>query len=88
MTALVKKQNKYLHDVYAISFINMGLLKGNFFATDALRKGSKRKNDDSTQVVDMEHVDQEMENTVEKKRGGNPPVKWGILKAQGTNRKK
>ena len=30
MKALVKKQNKYLYDVYAISYVNLGSLEGFF----------------------------------------------------------
>ena len=30
MTELIKKQNRYLHEVTAISFINLGSLEGSF----------------------------------------------------------
>lgn len=55
--------------MYAISFVNLGSLEGNFFTTDTLRKGLKRKEDDSTQVVNTETADNEMEGAVEMARG-------------------
>ena len=69
MTALVKKQNKYLHDVHAIPFINLGSLEGKFYATDALRKGFKRKKDDYKLDTDKEYEDHEMEITGEMEKG-------------------
>lgn len=71
MTALVRKQNKYLYDVYVISHINLGSLKGNFFAVDALCKGSKRKTADDTPGMTTATGDQEMEKIEDTSKGGD-----------------
>ena len=49
MTEIMKKQNRYLHEMKAISFINLGSLEGSFrqdFMQDGA--GTKRKNPDDT----------------------------------------
>lgn len=46
---MIKKQNKYLHNVYAISVVNLSSLEGKFYATDAKHKALKRKHDDGIQ---------------------------------------
>lgn len=61
MTALIKKENKYLQDVYAISFINLGSWKDN--STRRMRKirPQKRKHDDSTYEEETVTEDEEMD---------------------------
>ena len=39
MTELIQKQNRYLHDVHAISFINIGSLEGSFRQEIGLENG-------------------------------------------------
>jgi len=39
MTELIKKQNIYLHEVHAISFINIGSLEGSFQKNEEDGKG-------------------------------------------------
>ena len=43
MIELIKKQNMYLHQVHAISFINIGSLEGSFQSGKRTEGGSKRK---------------------------------------------
>ena len=45
-TALIKKQNTYLHEVYAISFIIFGSLDGKFKEDNMKAHNNKRKHDD------------------------------------------
>ena len=49
MTEIIKKQNRYLHEMKAISFINLGSLEGSF-RQDIMQDGAgtKRKNPDDT----------------------------------------
>ena len=45
MTDLIKKQNRYLHDVRAISFINLGSLEGSFYQESARGGGNGKRKD-------------------------------------------
>ena len=51
MTDLIQKQNRYLHDVRAISFINLGSLEGSFYQETA-REGGNGKRKEITQTGD------------------------------------
>jgi len=49
---IIKKQNKYLHNVYVTSFINLGSLEGEFYAADVKMTATKRKLDNGTDGVE------------------------------------
>ena len=52
MTEIMKKQNRYLHNMKAVSFINLGSLEGSF-RQEIVQEGmgTKRKNPDETVAV-------------------------------------
>jgi len=68
MTELIKKQNRYLHKVHAISFINIGFLEGSFQQNDENgRRGMKRKSveaiEDTTEVSNKKSTGDEQDNS-------------------------
>ena len=46
MTTLIQKQNKYLHETHAISFINVGSLEGSFWNTKVEVSGKRKMSSD------------------------------------------
>ena len=51
MTELIKKQNRYLHEVTAIAFINLGSLEGSF-RQEVEQEGGGSKRKISTDIVE------------------------------------
>ena len=87
MTTLIQKQNKYLHETHAISFINVGSLEGSFWNTKVEVSGKRKmssdeeggKGDDYESNGEEENEGETDEDTENKGSTGDTEMEYGQI---------